>query len=223
MTQAIAVLQPGVKIFATTMSPGYLYDMKLYPLIYTVQVSSLLYIEFETEHSLYQGAKIMIRLPSGLVLPDDGTTIAVTPLGGSTRVTEATIVGGMIELLNFVQVEENAAPYKYSFGLSDIQNQISAKDAGDYAITTYYLDTDGRYYTVDTQTWFESFTATTGLLSADKEIVMDNPTNFADNAVYTFTFSEDSMVPSGGFIQIDFPVEIVFDQATTLKTGSCIT
>lgn len=55
----------------------------------------------------------MIRLPGGLVVPDDGTTIAVTPLGGSTRVTEATVVGGMIELLNFVQVEKNTAPYKY--------------------------------------------------------------------------------------------------------------
>lgn len=206
MTQAIAVLDDGVKIFASTMSPGFLYEMKMYPLITTVQTSTLLYIEFETEHTLYQGAKVVIRLPAGLSVPPIGTVIAVTPLGGSTRATEAIVIGvNTIEILNFVQVEENIAPYKYSFALSDIANQISAKDAGDYSITTYYLARDGRYYTVDTQTWFESFTATTGLLTAESDITIDDPTNFADNAVYSFTFSEDSMVPAGGFIQIDFP------------------
>jgi len=147
----------------------------------------------------------------------------VTPLAGSTRATEATVVGGLIEIKNFVQVTENIAPYLYQFALSDIANQISAKDAGDYGITTYYLASDGEYYVIDTQTWFESFTATTGLLSADKDLEIDNPTNFADNALYTFTFSEDSMVPLGGFIKIDFPPEIKFDSVTALLAGTCAT
>jgi len=66
MTMAIAVLEPGVKIYATSLSPGFLYSLEIYPLITTVQVSSLLYITFESEHTLYQGAKIVIRLPGGL-------------------------------------------------------------------------------------------------------------------------------------------------------------
>jgi hypothetical protein len=115
------------------------------------------------------------------------------------------------------------APYKYQFALSDISNQISAKDAGDLSITTYYLASDSKYYVVDTNSWSTSFTATTGLLSADKDLSIDDPTNFADNAIYTFTFSEDSMVPLGGFIKIDFPPEINFDNVTALLAGTCAT
>jgi hypothetical protein len=36
MTMAIAVLQPGVKIFAISLSPGFLNDLQIYPLISTV-------------------------------------------------------------------------------------------------------------------------------------------------------------------------------------------
>jgi hypothetical protein len=75
MTQAIAILDDGVKIYSPTLSPGFLTGMKIYPLITTVQTSSLLYFEFETEHTLYQGSKIIIRLPGLLVAPKVGTTI----------------------------------------------------------------------------------------------------------------------------------------------------
>jgi len=114
MTMAIAILDDGVKVYSQNLSPGFLTGMKIYPLISTVQTSSLLYFEFETEHTLYLGAKIIIRLPGLLVAPKVGSTIQVTPLAGSTRATEAKVIDvDLIEILNFVQVEQNVAPYKY--------------------------------------------------------------------------------------------------------------
>lgn len=59
------------------------------------------------------------------------------------------------------------------------------------------------------------------MLSADKDLEIDKPTNFADDAVYTFIFSENSMVPLGGFIRIDFPDDIIFDAERILKVNSC--
>lgn len=52
---------------------------------------------------------------------------------------------------------------------------------------------------------------------------IDNPLNYHDDAVYLFKFSEESMVPLGGFIQIDFPADIQFVEDTTLKTELCAT
>lgn len=151
LTQKIAVMEAGVFVPAATMSPGFLYDLELRPLISTVQVSSLLYVTFLSSHNLYTGAKVEIVMPAGLQLPDDGTEIEVTPLGGSTRATTAVIKDGTTVVIeNFVSVAENVAPYLYTFALSDIANQISAKDAGGYSITTYYLASDAQYYVVDT-------------------------------------------------------------------------
>lgn len=166
---------------------------------------------FLSSHNLYKDAKVEIIMPPGLSLPVDGTKIEVTPLGGSTRATEGVIKGTTTVVIeNFVSVTENVAPYKYTFALSEIANQLSAKDAGGYTITTYYKASDGEYYVVDTQQWFSSFTATTGLLSADNDLLIDDPTNYLDDAVYTFTFSEDSMVPAGGYIKLDFPEDVKF-------------
>lgn len=65
--------------------------------------------------------------------------------------------------------------------------------------------------------------ATTGLLSADKDLEIDDPTNFKDDAVYSFIFSENSMVPEGGFIRIDFPDDVQFDSTVALAQESCAT
>lgn len=104
------------------MSAGFLRKMTIYPLVYTVQLTSLLYVKFETEHHLYEGARVIITPPPGLILPADGTEIEVTPIAGSTRATKATITGGTIVIDNFVQVAVNEAPYYYQFALSNIAN-----------------------------------------------------------------------------------------------------
>jgi len=65
--------------------------MKMYPLITTVQIKSLLYIEFITEHNLYNEGSVEIIVPPLLKLPAVGSKIDVTPLEGSTRAKEAFI------------------------------------------------------------------------------------------------------------------------------------
>jgi len=49
------------------------------------------------------------------------------------------------------------------------------------------------------------------LVSSDKDLTIDNPTNWADNAVYSLKYFEDSTVPMGGFIVIDIPDGLNFD------------
>lgn len=68
-----------------------------------------------------------------------------------------------------------------------------------------------------------SYTATTGLLSADKNLSIDNPLNFAENTAYLFSFSEDSVVPKNGYLKIDFPANLVFNPNLTLTTKTCAT
>lgn len=99
---------------------------------------------------MYNEASIEITLPDLLKLPEVGSKIDVTPLEGSTRAKEAIIKDEKtVRIENFVQVEVNEAPFVYKFGLSGIENQISAKDAGGYVITTYYRNIDGNDYIVD--------------------------------------------------------------------------
>lgn len=74
---------------------------------------------------------------------------------------------------------------------------------------------------VDAVSISQSFVATTGLLTAEEDLQIEPKTNFADNAVYTFTFSENSMVPKDGFIRIDFPDDVKFVEGVTLTTESC--
>ena len=87
MTQYIAVLEFGPKVIADDLEPGSVYGMSLTPLIDTVQVSSLIKIEFTVEHQMYKGSKIVIKLPEGLQVPADGTILTVYPKDGTTRAT----------------------------------------------------------------------------------------------------------------------------------------
>jgi hypothetical protein len=75
----------------------------MYPLVETVQVSSMLYISFKSSHSLYKGASIKIKLPENLILPALDTQLDVTPFLGSTRATKAFMrEDRTVEIPNFV-------------------------------------------------------------------------------------------------------------------------
>jgi len=50
---------------------------------------------------------------------------------------------------------------------------------------------------------------------------INNPLNYLDDAIYSFTFSEDSMVPKDGFIRVDFPDDVKFDAVKILETATC--
>lgn len=197
-------MDDGKILSADTLEPGLLTDMKVYPLITTVQLSTLLYINFTSTHDLYANAKIVINLPEGLLLPAVGTQIdlfglATTSSGTatSTQATSATVLeSNTLEILDFVQHSDKVAPYQFYFALQDIENQLSTKDAGGLTITTYYKASDDQYYLVDTKTATSSFVATAGLIDAAGDITIDNPTNYADNVTYSFNFATPGRIPA---------------------------
>ena len=107
-------------------------------------------MNFTSTHDLFPGSKIVIKLPDGLKLPTVGTQIEVyglpTPSSGtvsSIQATTATVLASnSIEVLDFVQHSIREAPYQFWFAVQGIENQISAKDAGGFEITTYFLAAD---------------------------------------------------------------------------------
>lgn len=126
----------------------------------------------------------------GLATMSSGTAI-------STQATSATIIeSNSLEILDFVLHSDRVAPYQFWFALQDIENQLSAKDAGGLTITTYYKAPDSKYYLVDTQTSTDSFLATPGLIDAAGDITIDNPTNYADNVTYSFNFATPGKIPA---------------------------
>lgn len=74
---------------------------------------------------------------------------------------------------------------------------------------------------IDRSTVSTSFTANKGLLTAEEDITIIPPTNFADDAVYDFIFAENSMVPLGSFFRIIFPTDVSFDKVKILSLESC--
>jgi hypothetical protein len=80
LTQLIAVLEPGKVLSSDIILPGQVNEIKAYPLISTVQFTSLIYINFTSSHDLFHGSKVIIKLPEGLLLPEEGSVHQVTGL-----------------------------------------------------------------------------------------------------------------------------------------------
>lgn len=66
----------------------------------------------------------------------------------------------------------------------------------------------GAYYTVDQQTIASSYVARAGIITPSL-IELSNPTNNANLITYSVTFVIQDAVPKAGYIQINFPPEIV--------------
>ena len=213
--------------------PGRAYDLYIMPLVTQVQISSLLIIKFTTASPMYKGGAVEITLPTYLTVPAIGTSISVTPMQGTTQATSATIVEGKnldgktvtrVRIENLVLDDEIPSRYTFEFGLSGIENQISEIQAGKWDLTTYYYrESDKKYYIIDQQEQLEreTYEATRGLLTATKDMSISPSVNYADNAVYIFEFQENSMVPAGGWILIEFPNDINFNAETIVKLESC--
>lgn len=78
-----------------------------------------------------------------------------------------------------LESEDGVIPDEQAFTLEipGIKNQKSARDAGDWSVTTY-LNYDGFYYEVDTAKMDTSFIATTGVVSSTFPIEVTNPINY---------------------------------------------
>ena len=58
-------------------------------------------------------------------------------------------------------------------------------------------------------------------MTADTSLTIDSPVNNKEGTIYTFSYTEASMVPAGGFIDISFPNDIQFDSVQILQLGTC--
>lgn len=104
--------------------------------------------------------------------------------------------------------------------IKGIKNQNSAKDAGEFTVTTLnYID--GEYYAVDTQTEPTSFTAIPGKISIVGEIEIIDAENAMKDAQYNLKFISEDSLPTAGYVLVEFPEEIVLNPAHTLSSGSC--
>jgi hypothetical protein len=60
MNRLIAELQSGVVLGKDEVVEGWLDNMSLYPLLYTVQTEALTYFKFTTSHDLRLGSKLEV-------------------------------------------------------------------------------------------------------------------------------------------------------------------
>ena len=201
----ISKLAEGSRIMAEVLLAGKLDAIKMFPDDYSVQTKTDLEVVFTTTHALNAEAAVTIRLPAGLNPEGSvGSVLPVSSPDGSTSANFGVVLAGnMVQIQNLVpangvKVDEGST---FRVKIQNIVNQNSAKDAGDFTITTQNKIGDD-FYTVDQQTSEESFVATPGLITADGDIVISNPTNDAKSNIYTMTFILTDKVPSAGYIQV---------------------
>ena len=110
----------------------------------------------------------------------------------------------MIE--NFLSKKDAPAPYEFWFILMGIGNQLSCKDAGSWLVTTYDYDADTKeHFVVDNQRQSFSFIAEPGSIAPVGDIEVNDPTNFADDVMYSFKYQGESLVPANGYLKIQIP------------------
>lgn len=90
----IAEIVTGVYIPAQNLSPGSITEIKMTPLDSNVQKTTTHTITFVNEHILDATGRIVITLPTTLVLPEVGSTMEVKPLAGSISATSAEVIEG---------------------------------------------------------------------------------------------------------------------------------
>ena len=126
---------------------------------------------------MYKDTRIEIQMPQGLILPPDGEEIRLTAYTYTAQSAVAFVRGDRTVVIdNFVKSDPQPPGTEFVIGMTGIQNQISTKDAGGYTITSFYKK-DDQFYIIDTGSRTTSFTAITGLLTADRDLAIDQPVN----------------------------------------------
>ena len=148
----IAQLADGARIQATLLQAGPLENIQLKPDDYQVQIKTSLEVTFTTTHTLNANAAVTVRLPTGLN-PEgsEGAALRVSSPDGSTSANVGIVLAGnMVQIQNLVSANGLSAAEGSTFKvkIEGIFNQNSAKDAGDFTITTQNK-IDGEFYTVD--------------------------------------------------------------------------
>jgi hypothetical protein len=94
-----------------------------------------------------------------------------------------------------------------------------------------YIKWEDNYYLVDEGTEEVSFTAKTGQVVTNPDLLkepnaqpikIDKPQNSVVNTEYTFSFTLEDAIPNSGYLRITFPELVTMSSSTTQSTGSCI-
>lgn len=168
LTQLIASMTDGVRIEKANITPGKLNDVTIVPANPQVQKKTEMKITFTTTHKLDRDSMIEIRMPSALTLAGQPETlIEVESLDETTGVTKK-LKGKIVKSGQHIQIfdvladtpagEPIPAEKKFILTINDVQNQNSAKDAGDWEVSTM-LKVSEQYFEVDHSSKEKSFTA----------------------------------------------------------------
>lgn len=179
-------------------------------------------MKFKTNSALGPNAAVRIRMPTGVTLPPVNSTVVVSSPDGSSPASQGIIEAGQIILIPGLSAAKTNLKGSSNITLliEGIKNQVSAKDAGDFSISTYDMYNE-RYYMVDEATSSTSFVATPGAVTRIAEIVSSNPTNDAILNVYTFKMIMNHEIPRAGYIEVKFPPQVALLPSTTLSAASC--
>lgn len=104
MTKKIAVLADGNLLSANQVNPGNLTDVTIKPADWRVQRNTTITVTFTISHNLTSNARVMIRLPSGLLTPKAGSFVAIRSPNNSTTATEGLVLpGNMVRIDRFLE------------------------------------------------------------------------------------------------------------------------
>jgi hypothetical protein len=232
LTKLIAEVENGAIFAANDVIAGEISDMRIIPTDTRVQRYNTKSLFFNIEHDLAGAAGVKVRFPYELTLKDDPPKVEIVTDSGKREV-QSTFTGEQNEIMiPDVGLEGEVIPAgtQMQLNVHDIKNQDSAKDAGDWMVHTYIKWGDN-YYLVDEGRSETSFIAQTGKIDPEpnplttpgaQPITIDNPTNSAVNAEYTFKFKLEDSIPASGYLRIDFPELVTMRASTTQSTGSCI-
>jgi hypothetical protein len=178
-------------------------------------------------HELLPAAAVVVRLPPSVTLRVEGATMNVrcVPIDGvcNTDASFGTVLqGNAIRIYNLVPEGGEPAPVGSTFKLAieGVINPTSSRDAGPYSITTENKIAN-EYWKVDFGQSPTSFTPFAGKISPKGEIAVNKPTNAEKYATYTLSFKIEDLVPSAGYIAVEFPPEVKLERSSTLSTEVC--
>jgi hypothetical protein len=104
MTKKIAVLADGNLLSANQVNPGNLTDVTIKPADWRVQRNTTITVTFTISHNLTSNARVMIRLPSGLLTPKAGSFVAIRSPNKSTTATKGLVLpGNMVRIDRFLE------------------------------------------------------------------------------------------------------------------------
>ena len=208
-------------MLAGDLAPGKITVNSIVPEDDAVQKVNTYTFNFETEHTLYKEVcGIIIEMPPKIILPADGTTVTVTPMGDTAAyfvANKGTISEGKFITIDNVFGDSNPppGPLTMEIKIEGIKNPRSATPAGIVSISTTF---EGD--TVDAGKSEMLFTPSTGVITG-QPIAVTSPDTNGITSKYDLVIVPQSVIPVGGIIEIKVPPTIGMRTEDLTSGGSC--